>query len=223
MPHLLETGVGSLPNYDEVLRGLAPKGKESARSLESCGIRKAFQDVTFESMAARGIPPAMQAMYDGCRRYADHFAAYYAKGTGLLLMGNPGTGKSCCSIAVARHVMAQGYGVCVMSLASYFQEYMDLVKNGAKGEAGKWKGRLQGARLLILDDLGAEPDSKWAGDELSAIIDKRYASLLPTIATTNLTPEELKERYNGPTYDRMKSRFLPLITEGESLRPRAEW
>ncbi len=60
--------------------------------------------------------------------------------------------------------------------------------------------------FLIIDDLGREhfTDSGFGIAEWDRLFDNRYSKKLPTVITTNLTPDELKEIYGERIYDRLK-------------------
>ena len=75
---------------------------------------------------------------------------------------------------------------------------------------------------LFLDDLGTEmPTYNSYGnkvDVISTLLFMRYESKAPTFCTTNLTIEQLKERYGERLADRFKQMFVPVIFKGESKR-----
>jgi len=56
--------------------------------------------------------------------------------------------------------------------------------------------------LLILDDLGHEKTSEFILQEFQRIIDWRYREMLPIAIATNLTREELLDKYEEHTYSR---------------------
>ena len=56
--------------------------------------------------------------------------------------------------------------------------------------------------LLILDDLGHEKTSEFILQEFQRIVDWRYREMLPIAIATNLTREELLDRYEEHTYSR---------------------
>jgi len=56
--------------------------------------------------------------------------------------------------------------------------------------------------LLILDDLGHEKTSEFILQEFRRIIDWRYREMLPIAIATNLTREELLDKYEEHTYSR---------------------
>lgn len=54
--------------------------------------------------------------------------------------------------------------------------------------------RYANSSILILDDLGAEKMSDWAGTMLYLIVNRRYEGMRPTIFTSNLDLKQLAEK-----------------------------
>lgn len=77
---------------------------------------------------------------------------------------------------------------------------------------------LENADLLILDDLGIEEDNRWTRTMTYQIIEKRNASKLPVIITTNISLSELKERYDERTFSRLVKMCSFIENEGEDIR-----
>ena len=74
---------------------------------------------------------------------------------------------------------------------------------------------------IIIDDIGAESMAGNYGEKIdlvSEIIDKceKYKRLV--ILTTNLSPNEITERYGHRTYDRLKGITRSIKFNGDSLR-----
>ena len=63
------------------------------------------------------------------------------------------------------------------------------------------------AKLLVLDDLGAEMTTNWSYQMLYLIVDNRYSEMLPTIFTSNLNLRELAERFSD---ERLVSRIIEM-------------
>jgi len=76
--------------------------------------------------------------------------------------------------------------------------------------------------LVIVDDLGREyfKDSGWGLSVWDAFIDAAYSNEYPRIFTTNLTPEELRDRYQERIYDRLRevATWLTIVEPSGSLR-----
>lgn len=58
--------------------------------------------------------------------------------------------------------------------------------------------------LLVLDDLGVEKSSEWVLQTLYIIINERYENLVPTIFTSNLSGNQLADKFED---DRIPSRI----------------
>ena len=70
------------------------------------------------------------------------------------------------------------------------------------------------ARRLVIDDLGSEylDDKGNFQASMDALINARYENRIPTVITTNLTPDAFKERYGERVADRIREsgRFLSI-------------
>ena len=81
--------------------------------------------------------------------------------------------------------------------------------------------RLCSYHLLILDDFGMERGTEYGLEQVYSVIDSRYRSGKPLIATTNLTLEELQHPQDTPharIYDRLTSMCAPVRFTGSNFR-----
>lgn len=154
-----------------------------------------------------------------CRRYAERFDEMVAKKQSLLFWGNVGTGKSFASACIANYLLDRGVPVMMTS----FVKLLSLIQNGDEKEADIIS-RLNSAKLVIFDDLGAERNTDYALEKIYNIIDSRYQRELPIIFTTNLTITEMKNetdnRYKR-IYDRVFENIYPMQFTGPSWRRKA--
>lgn len=165
-----------------------------------------FQRHTFASDESTGN--AKDTM-DVCRRYANHWEKMRENGTGMLLYGPVGTGKSFAAHSVANELITKGVTVCVTTLP----RLLDLI-----GQRRDVVGRLRYYDLLVIDDLGTERGTSYAEEQTYNIIDARYSSGLPLIVTTNLDQKTIKESQNR-VYDRI-TEMCPIVLrfDGTSRR-----
>src|SRR5713101_10178989 len=139
----------------------------------------------------------------------------------VLLVGNPGTGKSHLAIALSAAACARGYRVRffrVTELVSLLIEARD--ERALLG----LKGRLAKLDLLVLDELGYVPASKVGAELLFDVISAAYERT-SLMVTTNLPFESWtevlgSERLTGATLDRLTHRCQIIETKGESYRLR---
>lgn len=57
--------------------------------------------------------------------------------------------------------------------------------------------------LLVLDDLGREKISDWTGELVYTLVNARYEAMLPTIASSNLSPKDLAASGYWPVVSRL--------------------
>ncbi len=109
---------------------------------------------------------------------------------GLLLIGEPGTGKTHLVVAALRMLMARGFA----GLFCDYQTLLDTIRAGydpAAGGSNKQAYRQAlDAEILLLDDLGAQRVTDWALDTVTSIITHRCNYRKPLIATSNMPDPE---------------------------------
>lgn len=161
------------------------------------------------------VTPENQKAYALCGRYAERFEKMPKKNQGLLLWGGVGTGKTFSAACIANALLDRGISVVMTSFAQL------LGKGKGFDIDSETVDRLNRARLLIIDDLGAERNTDFALEKVYSIIDSRYQSGLPMILTTNLDLQEMQTctdiRYKR-VYERVLEVCYPVRFSGNSLR-----
>lgn len=140
---------------------------------------------------------------------------------GIMLMGGVGTGKTTAARAMqdtlnclAAHGRLHG-GADGMRLVGAKDVQRD-------GERERWFLSLRREPLLAIDDLGAEPTERLtfgnASTPVADLLEYRYESRLFTVATTNLTAEEIRRKYGARVADRCREMFTIVRFRGGSHR-----
>ena len=138
---------------DQELTGKIPPTTSKPPSpvnLELYGIYKRYQSITFESLEVRA---QNKRQYEEVKAYADNLQENLRKGSGLILKGPVGTGKTTLAIAVLRKAIEAKIGGFFIPMVSLLDT---ILTQRDKDEAYKFEQRLRTAKLLVLDDLGAE-------------------------------------------------------------------
>ncbi len=169
-------------------------------------VRFAAYKVTEENRKAFGI----------AKRYVENFGEMFSKGQGILFWGNVGTGKSYTAAAIANELLAQMQSVIMTSFIKLLDEMSDLDRDNSE-----YIAKLNRAKLLIIDDLGAERGTDYSLEKVYDIIDSRYRTGKPIILTTNLEISQMKKcddmRYSR-IYDRIFEMCYPVKMDGMSWR-----
>lgn len=151
-----------------------------------------------------------------CRRYAEHFDEMFEKNQGLLFYGGVGTGKTFAAACIANYLLSRRVSVVMTSFVKLLE-----TMQGFNDEEDKLIAKLNRAKLLIIDDLGAERSTDYALEKVYSIVDSRYRAQKPLILTTNLSMDEMKDtadlRY-GRIYDRIFELCYPMQFVGSSWR-----
>ncbi len=113
---------------------------------------------------------------------------------GLYLYGSFGSGKTYMVSALLNELSKETYGVVIV----YYPELLRSLKESFENNDFSSKiNNITTAKLLMLDDIGAETVTSWNRDEiLGTILQYRMDNKLPTFFTSNLTLKELENHFN---------------------------
>ena len=145
-------------------------------------------------------------MSDAMQNYVKHFDEFRAKGKGLLLFGNVGTGKTFYAACIANALIDRG----IPCLVTNFARIANTVQGLFEGRQ-EYYDSLNRFPLLLIDDLAAERKTEYMQEIVFNVIDSRYRAGLPLIVTTNLTREEMQHPADI-TYQRIFSRLFEMCT-----------
>lgn len=197
----------------------------AANAFASAGIPTKFADLTVRSFRAlTSNDPGKQAAF---RQAMSLVSDGYVEDKGarkkslLLWSHQRGVGKTGLLTPVFQALLRKGASGLWLS----WQQLVEQVESGYKTDDAY--SRLQAARevgVLLIDDLGYQ----WVeGDGLSAhalkvlnsVIFHRHAWDLPTLFTSNLSPEELTEQLRPEHYQRIAEMAAVIEMTGDLLRP----
>ncbi len=121
-------------------------------------------------------------------------------GKGLFLHGNFGCGKTYLISAMFNELAKEK----IKSVIIYYPEYLRSLKasygSSSKDEFKNKFNEVKYAKLLLIDDLGAEAVTAWERDEiLGPILQYRMQDNLPTFITSNLNLKQLEDHLSVTT------------------------
>ena len=157
------------------------------RLEERAQIPPLYRNASFENFKTEGVQELRSVMND-VRTYADTFPV--GPFPGLLLIGEPGTGKTHLAVAALRRIMQKGHE----GVFTDYQTLLDRIRAGfdsSSNSSNKEAYRMAlDSEVLLLDDLGAHRVIDWVQDTVTSIVTHRCNNRKPLIATTNLPDSE---------------------------------
>lgn len=172
-----------------------------------------YREASFESYI---VTEKNRKVKQLAERYMYNFSQMYEENQGIIFYGPVGSGKSYTAACIANGLLEQFTPVIMTSFIKILQN-----TQGFEVDEAEYLAQLNTAKLLILDDLGAERNTDYAIEKLYNVIDSRSRAAKPMILTTNLSLEDMMNcqdiRYKR-IYDRIFETCYPVFVEGDSFR-----
>lgn len=110
----------------------------------------------------------------------------------LVLLGEPGTGKTYFCCAVANYFMELKKEVFYINMRRFIDRlYKSIADKGNQFDAIQ---KITSKEILIFDDLGSTTNTDWQKEVLLDLIDIRYSNEKPTIFTSNLSFKNMEDQ-----------------------------
>lgn len=192
--------------------------KELLKNIERENLSKIapLDDCTFDAFKTEYYPDVDRAerIRANCLKYATNFTT---NSKSIIFYGGTGLGKTHLSLAIANVAINRGYSV-VYGTAQNILNDLQNENFGRTDNIRYYERAVLNCDLLIIDDLGTEFKSAYTVAELYNIINSRILAKLPTIISTNSTPQELEEKYDQRVTSRIIGEYAPLVLQGNDIR-----
>jgi len=156
----------------------------------------------------------MERTLQYCMRYAEQFAPGLGN---LMFVGGTGLGKTFLSACIANAVAEKGFSVAYESAPRLFAKLEKNRFNPDEQSAQDAKNFSE-CDLLIIDDLGTEMSGGFVAAALYSLLNERLLDNKSMIISTNLTAEEVENRYSPQIASRLCGSFKGLSFVGEDIR-----
>ena len=168
--------------------------------------RSGLPDVAIKSM------PELLKIYANLTIYAEKFPN--TKRANIVLRGNTGTGKTYALVFLGHELIERGVFPLYVTAFSMVERF----KRAVFERDSRAFDELLEAEVLLIDDIGVEPRIPNITDEnIYHIINERLIAKRPFIISTNLTAEELVERYGERIAGRILAKDTSAIIKFEGI------
>lgn len=151
-----------------------------------------------------------------CKKFVENFKLNYQN---LFFYGTVGTGKSFLSGCITKELLNNGHSVIYFSATALFDTLSHYSFDyKSKEELHSVYEDLYQCDLLIIDDLGTELTNSFVASQLFSCLNERQLRQKPVIISTNLSLEELRNRYSDRIFSRITSQYELIKLTGPDIR-----
>lgn len=150
------------------------------------------------------------------KRFIATFSSVYRN---LFFYGSVGAGKSFLSNCIAKELIEMG------NLVLYFSASSLIDTLAGNSSAGKLREDLYAISqdlyncdLLIIDDLGTEYTNAYVVSQLFSCLNERHLRRKSTLISTNLSLEDLRNKYSERIFSRITSNYDMYKITGPDIR-----
>ena len=177
---------------------------------------EAFRDIPAAGWRFKNVG-IMTPQLAKARAYSENWDEFRREGTGLLLFGDVGAGKSYAAGCIANALIEKMVSVLFVGLS----DVVNRMQGNFGADRDVYLKMLMRPELLILDDLGAERSTSFGKERVFEVVNKRLLSGKPMIVTTNI-PLSVMQKASAlderRIYDRVLEVCVPIQFNGENFR-----
>lgn len=158
----------------------------------------------------------MRQKVEQCREFAARFDRERGN---LLFTGATGVGKTFLSNCIAKALIDRYFSVIYLSAEDLFNVFSkNRFEYQAEEEMKDICQYVLDCDLLIIDDLGTELNNSFVSSQLFYCMNERLKSGKSTIISTNLSMNELRDRYTERVTSRIISSYTVIPLYGADIR-----
>jgi len=159
------------------------------------------------------------------RKFLENYPPLDEKGRGLLFIGSCGVGKTHLAVSVLKHVMEKGDSGLFYDFRDLLREIQSTWNSVSQTSELEVLRPVTDAKVLVLDELGANKPTAWVRDTVAHIINCRYNERKITIFTSNFPDipakpgeETLTDRIDARLRSRLYEMCHTVEIKGDDFR-----
>lgn len=158
--------------------------------------------------------------YNMAKRFVNGWEKAKAGGYGLLFLGGCGTGKTHLACAIMLELLDRYacFYPRYYKVSEIFSAVRSTYQTGSTTNEEETIKFFSSIQLLVIDEVGVQKGSESEKRILFSILDNRVTSKKPTILMSNLGPKDCVEVLGDRLYDRIRSKCVPALFRGKSMR-----
>lgn len=198
------------------------------KRLKKSAIPRRFWDLRLDKLDQS---PAVEKV----AAYVDHLEEHREAGRGLLLLGDPGRGKTTLACVTGLHAFERKFSSYYTTIADYRSLLLEEQSLSSAVRLAKADEELMDEWLrkraiidrikhhvvfLIVDDMGKEHSTttRFIEDEIDQLLRSRFDLGLPTIITTNVRKAHWAEHYSESMASFIHEACVMVAVDGEDRR-----
>lgn len=172
-----------------------------------------YSDKKLDKTSGKTMREQAKDAFRLCRVFVDSIDSVHGN---LLIYGPTGVGKSFLANSIAKELIDTVHSIVHLDAPAFFKQLADYHFRNNEERIEQFS--LYDCECLIIDDLGAELVNSFVISSLCECVERRRLSGKSTVFTTNLTPSDLKERYQDRTFSRLISDYTFIRLDGDDIR-----
>lgn len=158
----------------------------------------------------------MKGIVNRCKDFVCNFDSSYQN---ILLLGHSGVGKTFLTNCIAKELLDSGHSVIYFTSFQMFDTLSKCTFSYDSDEeiTGICED-IFACDLLIIDDLGTENTNSFVASSLFRVINERDIRRKSTIISTNLSLQEINERYSERSLSRVLGQYDAIKPDIQDVR-----
>lgn len=175
-----------------------------------------YDDITADSQLQLTPRENMKKIVADAKKFVADFGTVHRS---ILIYGNTGVGKTFLTNCIAKALLDTPHHVVYMTAYSLFEAFeAHRFDHEEQPEQSSLYHYIFHCDLLIIDDLGTELSNSFTNSMLYTCINERQLHGKSTVISTNLSLEQLRDRYSERIFSRITGNYTLWKLIGKDIR-----